>query len=359
MSIVIVDTNVLYQARRFDGAHIQKVLTGCRRLGIQLYIPDLVADELYGNFKQDLRKGLANMKAETKRLSKWGTPIEAPKIDEAQVLQEYQQLLANVRTKFGVRTAAYPSVSLPQLINATYEGKKPFKASGEGYKDYLIFSTVIECVDETKQDAFFITNNTSDFCDAKGDLHPDLAALVPSGRNVRLWPSFHAFYTDVLDPQLKDLGPLDDPEAILSALKNGTFVGFNLDESLEKILVAELVDKSPTLDIRGPLDEPSPSALLDFTVDTEALQVSKLDDDLLNIDAPGKVEVELYGFMSKSEFVHVHESDIPGVTLDDPDWNDWVVSAYWNTTLGFQLSVIFDQTSQEIDGVSLEVFTPD
>lgn len=356
MPIVVIDTNLLIQNYLLDSAHIRKLLIGCRRLGISLYIPALVEDELRGNHKQDIRKSFEVVGAEIKQLRKRGITIELPELDEAKELAKYGKLIAAVKKKFGVKTAAYPKISLSKLISEAYERKKPFKLTGEGHKDYLIFATILELIGETKQDVFFLTNNTSDFCNSKGDLHPDLVSSVPAGRKVTTFSSLQNFYTAVLDAQLQELGSLDDPGGILNALKNGTFPGFDLNDTLENILIEELIEKSTTLDdIGGPLDEPSPATLLDFDVDEDELKVSKLDEGLLNIDVCGHVELELFGFISKNDYYHNHESEIEGVTVDDPDWNDWVISAYWTTKLSFDLSVVFNDTSHEIESVSVEV----
>ena len=49
-AIVVLDTNILLQDPTLRGAHLEKLFIGCRRCGIDVYVPDIVVDELRGTF---------------------------------------------------------------------------------------------------------------------------------------------------------------------------------------------------------------------------------------------------------------------------------------------------------------------
>jgi hypothetical protein len=89
------------------------------------------------------------------------------------------------------------------------------------------------------------------------------------------------------------------------------------------------------------------------------IEVSTLDDDLLNIDVYGRLDVELHGFMDKSDYYSAQDFEIEGVYVDDGDWNDWVVSAYVSKEPRFFLSVVFNQKNESIQSASVELSLDD
>lgn len=57
------------------------------------------------------------------------------------------------------------------------------------------------------------------------------------------------------------------------------------------------------------------------------IAASTLDQNLLNIDVNGSLQIELIGFICKHEYFGAQEFELENVYLDDGDWNDWFVSA--------------------------------
>ena len=83
----------------------------------------------------------------------------------------------------GLTILPYPEVSARDLVVASFEGEKPFKPSGEGHKDKLIWESVLAHIADEDSPHAFVTSNTSDFAQAntKGDfiLHEELAEQLP------------------------------------------------------------------------------------------------------------------------------------------------------------------------------------
>lgn len=93
---------------------------------------------------------------------------------------------------------------MKEIIVASYAGKKPFKTSGDGYKDYLIFSSILNN-NESESEIHFATANHKDFCDNSGALHPELQSMIPSHQVVHIHESVQALNSAILIPKLKTL----------------------------------------------------------------------------------------------------------------------------------------------------------
>jgi len=73
-----------------------------------------------------------------------------------------------------IRILDLPEISIDQILKRIEERKKPFGSKDNGFKDYLIWETVLK---EAKiDDILFVSNNTRDFCEnnTASDLHEDL-----------------------------------------------------------------------------------------------------------------------------------------------------------------------------------------
>ena len=59
-----------------------------------------------------------------------------------------------------------PQVSHADLVERDLSSRKPFSPTGKGYRDALIWESVVElCTDLTDADTLiFVTDNKSDFC---------------------------------------------------------------------------------------------------------------------------------------------------------------------------------------------------
>jgi PIN domain len=66
-------------------------------------------------------------------------------------------------SELGIKILAIPPVSHADLVARDLAEKKPFAASGKGYRDALIWLSFLEVLDGTTTRAVLVTNNTSDF----------------------------------------------------------------------------------------------------------------------------------------------------------------------------------------------------
>lgn len=97
----------------------------------------------------------------------------------------------------------------------------------------------------------------------------------------------------------------------------GDFDGFDLTNGLTDLLIAELCNKYNPLDETGtPLDEPSVMGVGEAHV--AELDASRLEEDRLLIELSGRIELELTGFIQKSDLYLMDERESEDIYVSDP-----------------------------------------
>lgn len=179
MPTIVLDTNALIRDPLFKKAHATTLVKGCKVCNYRIFIPEVVIDELVGNCSKEIIKQNAAIKKAQNELAIWGIENPLAEVDLKSSIKTFTKELQKTLNDNFIAVEPYPEVSAKDLITASYKNKKPFKDTGEGHKDYLIFETVLNVLDETKDEICFITNNHKDFCNKQKELHPDLAEMVP------------------------------------------------------------------------------------------------------------------------------------------------------------------------------------
>ncbi len=142
MQFVTVDTNALMRDFLLIEANMQTFLQGCQRCHIPIFIPEVVVDELCANYEREINRLKSTLHTAARKLSAMGIRANEPDFDVKEEAQTYRKHVHQMFEYYDVTIAPYPSISPKSLVDASYSGKKPFKETGEGFKDFIIFETV-------------------------------------------------------------------------------------------------------------------------------------------------------------------------------------------------------------------------
>lgn len=189
--LIVVDTSALL----FD-YHLQSPAWQMLRLAapyfgpresteLSLAIPAVVIDELVQKAREAISQGDQFLRKGVKELKRFGCGPALEKsvgVDVDEVVDKYRRQLMNTLRDRNVTILDYPQTPHADVIKRMNSGLKPFKG-GEGkergYRDYLIWLSVLHKVAESVDDqVVFVTGNTKDFCDSSGAIHPDLASML-------------------------------------------------------------------------------------------------------------------------------------------------------------------------------------
>lgn len=341
MPTVFIDTNIIITENFFRSSAAQAFLKACSILNIEVVIPDIVYDEVLGNFPKKLTERVNAFEKTQRELAKL-VNIALTKFDIEEEFDEYENWLINLIETDGVKLAPYPEIPAKELVEKSYEKQKPFKDNGDGHKDYIVWMTVkthIETV-RTALPNLFLTNNTKDF-GAKGDngvpvLHPYLAKQIEDqSKRPKLYTSLKSVFDEELRPHLQDM-TLDDVPDIGS-------------QEITSLAEEFLLDDLPWHSAFGFENVPfSNDVTISSVGETKVrnIRLTKVDDEIV-INVTGTVDIEVDGFMDKSLYYHDEFND---VTVCDADWNDHVMAVSTNVETAFELSIYYALESRTVTG---------
>jgi len=298
---------------------------------LRVIVPEVVVREAVGKFRRTVEERLTKHTAAVRDLRRLGIGIGDGSVPDAtQASAGYEAELRQRLAGAGAEVPAVPSVDILRLVDNAIARKKPFDERGSGFRDALIWSTVMEVGGSWVVAApliAFVTGNTKDFCGEDGhSLADDLAEeLEAAGRAVvRVYKSIEDFVlsgiTDdpVLYQRVQSLVE-DDAAQIASNIEMALRLAeIDVLDAIATVTVTDVSDVRVQLSRVGSLDESSPDALVE-------------------LDAVAHVELEIYAFRSQDD----HE-----------------IGGVFGTELQFGATARFDQATGElcdldVSGVSI------
>ena len=340
MTTIFVDTNVIYTERFFRPPWVKSFLKACDILQISVVIPEVVVDEVKGNFRKELVERYQRFQKPEKDLGKL-VDLNPNQLDITSISAKFDDFFDDLLDEHGVIVASYPDVSLKEVVNKSYEHPKPFKESGEGHKDFLIWETIKRHILDasTPEPNILLTNNIKDFSkDEKKDkntLHPDLAAQIEPNA---LRPSIHLSMKAVLDAEIMPLLEGVEIEDIPS-------LGQPDIEHITNNLLLDDLPQRTAFGIEGvPFsNDVSISGVGEAKI--ESVKLAKADDQIV-INIAGTVEIEVDGFIDKFDVYDAEE--MSGVSVWDHNWNDHVAAVSTSVETPFELSVFYSLENEQV-----------
>lgn len=336
---------------------------------INLYVPEVVVQEVARGRRHDandLVDELHRVKlSRIELLLQLGLPTR--RVD---LLIRVQQLVARYDTELRARLdqlcaaiIPIPSTSHEVVLARAMEGRQPFDSGGRnGYRDVLIWHSLLEVAELDHAAIVFVTNNTRDFCTGKPPallkfLASEVAEVSPRA-TVLIATSVAEIGARVEEVE-RDLGleypvffrPTD--EVIRAALLRCT-----------DVIVAGASPPTPGRwgnEIEG--GWPGASILEEDPIDVASIdfQFESLDcvpdgDGWEQFVATVQAEVTLDGFAFKAD---AYGEDQVTFDVQDSDWNDHYMHVweYHDMTLTFRLTL--DKDGTVIDECWLEAAASD
>lgn len=348
MTTFFLDTSVAMNDSFLKSPFAEAFLKACAILQHAVVIPEIVLDEIKGNFPKKLTEKSAAL---SKAAGELGKLIEfhIPKLSIEVAVDEYVEWLDDSIQTHGIVVLPYPNISPKELVKKSYVLKKPFKESGEGHKDYLVWKTITSAIDSgvTSPPFIFLTNNTKDFCETVQNgnniLHSDLAGQIDDAAKVpKIYTSIKGAFDKELSPALDGMELADIPALGVH----------NIDSMTAEFLLEELPQRS-LHGLNGlPFNnEVSISSVGAHHINTVTLK--KVGDEVV-ITVVGAVEIEANGFIEKFNFYNC-EGGQSKVFIIDGDWNDHVMLVSSSVDTPFELTIFYSTISQAVTGQEISL----
>lgn len=347
---IVLDTNSFYGDVHATRPKFRALLASAAARDVEVIVPQVVLDELARQYPErlskaeaDLDKAIGKVDSELKRL---GVSVARPNIEFPVGADGYASQLRRRLIKSRVRVVPHPT-DFAAFIGRCVAKRKPFKESGEGLPDALIWDCVVSAA--RKGEVILVTSNTKDFSDAAdptrlhGDLVGELAAQGIPPTRVRIVPDVDSLIDEIITP-------LTLPDARAERIFRDPVVGPRLRSSLGDALLYELVPESSLgLDVE--------------LVEDPRIVGARIHDVTLNVArelAPGRLlldlnvtaDLELEAFVDTENEEELYSSS--DLIVVDNSNNDYFLGALAEVGVVLRVEVTTDLDALQVDDVDVK-----
>jgi hypothetical protein len=214
---IVVDTTVFGQGFSSRSADVRLLKGFLDRTSAQFCVPEIVIDEAANLVKKSVED--VNHKLDSV-LRLTGDQAGYPKLNPIEKVSIYRKALEELLKSLSTRILPYPDVDHHGLVLRALVPSKPFVLGGRGYRDALIWFSVLRLAKESKEEICFISANSDDWCQTKkelrlhADLLEDLIKLDIEVSRIRLFLSLGDFTQQYAITTLPISSESTDPELV-------------------------------------------------------------------------------------------------------------------------------------------------
>jgi len=324
----------------FRAAGAQAFLRTCKFAGFDLAVPEVVLDEVRGNFEKGLASSLISLTKAERKVARY-VMHESDEISLEDEIERFNENLEELLQDVGVAVIPYPATTTRDLVLASYSDKKPFKESGEGHKDFLIWKSIVESVDPTDGPHVFVTSNTSDFAQEKTketfELHPELLSDLNDEVSVLGFTGRQSLLEQHILPKLDGWKPWSESNVDLDITNFAdSVIGKELPYKTMYGLEGLPFSNDVTITMYG-----NPEGLV--------VHFARIEDQYM-VRIQGNSECLFDGYMEKWEYFSEYSGKMSG-----SDWNDHVVNVEEYAIVEFEIMAIYDPANGALGGATLRV----
>lgn len=339
---VVLDSNILISDFWLKSPNFKILLESAKDEKIELFIPEIVLDEVINKFSQRINKAKIDINSEVNSFEKitnekLGIEV-SDKIIVSSILK-FKKYLYKVIKQNKITIIPYPKTDHKYLAKKAMLCLKPFNTNEKGYRDCLIWENVKSLLSDGEEriatpEIIFLTNNNKDFTSVNNNLHDDLVLELEDinhdSESIIIYPNLSEFNEKVTKLELIQSTSFE------TKLINDEFWDFNLKSTIDKFLFKNFIGKIlHNYEQYVPYANDSPTiSTINDEYKIEKISVKKLNSKEYIVDVEFSLEVEVDFFMDKYDY---YSSDDLNVNIIDSDWNDHVVHA--SNTIDLQLSM--------------------
>jgi hypothetical protein len=351
---VVLDSNVIIGDYWLRSPSFVLLYDFLKRTGAKLVVPQIVVEEVINHHREDLQTVKSQMQTAHRQSGRLlrNVPSVAGQIvalNRNSSRDPYSSFLPTELKRVGAQVIDYSDISHKDIVARDLKRTRPFQQSGTGYRDTLVWETVIRHCVKKGAVTVFITDNVKDFCDAKGELHEDLKKEIQAkGANendFKLFRDLIQFTDSLVVPYLKTR------KDFATLIANKKVPGLDLGEVCETNtdIITEAIDQTPSSMIRNPRQyEPVVSNLAipnEFKINT----ASELSKDTLFVIFEFRAAVSFYYFLPHSEYALMSERDSAQIAILDVDWNEYVMRVESAREIDLKCQLTFNTTRSEVE----------
>lgn len=345
---VVLDANIIIADFWLESTNFKLLFESAKKGDVKIYVPEVVLDEVMNKYSKRLEDSKRKIDSELKTFQKLtrekgGAPITPSMIDKS--VSEYQKQLRQVIKDNSIEVNKYPKTDHKFLANKAINKLKPFNSNEKGYRDCLIWENIKELLTESESaisqpELVFISNNFKDFATSEYELHSDLISELEvedfDSKSVIVYPSLsefndkqtklffaqsNSFEKKIIQKELWDL----DLHSVITDYLFKNYVGSELFHY--------------DVDFEYEHCEPTVSSIYeDF--EEKITSVKKLNATDYLVDVEFEVTSIIDFFIDKRDYWSTDDDE--HISIQDSDWNEWVMLAETEILVPLSMSLIID-----------------
>jgi len=327
-----------------------------------LAVPLVVVDEVVNHYKEELEKAQSKLSHDFNQLRR--LLLDRPAtfdrrrlmkaVKEAESQRPYRDYLIGTLEQLRARIVEYKDIPHSDLVKRDLDRRRPFQDDGRGYRDALIWESVIRDCLEKGALTILITQNSRDFCGGGTDLHQDLKYdLTRRGFKVENLEVFHtlANFTDAyIVPYLmqnKQFAALVEAKKI-----KGLDLQAVCEENIDRLVGA--INENPASMIGDPGQYEPHVDVVDTEGHVEVQEASEISSKLLLVIFEIYPYVSFIYYLPRDEYITMSDERSEEITVVDPDWNESVMEVEETTTVRVRCRLTFNTDSAEVESFEVD-----
>lgn len=359
---IVFDTNILYEDFFLRGAQVVDICETARQNNIEVYIPEVVYDEIVNQYREkldEIQKEIDSSANKVRRISttlSLNNPIN--EVARNQLLDEYPSILNQRLEELNIKKLPYPAIPHKEIVARDLKRRRPFQKSGKGYRDALIWETILRIIDNKDENpnVIFVNKNIHDFFE-KNELHQDLKEdLISKGFS----SDSLSIYENLKDAIDKHIRPLQERiQGLLQTYSGSSVIGKidlnkylleSVETDIQRILNEE--DNCYTLGLNSYIENPEFVNLEDVAATIK--DIHNLSKNQIIIDVEADVLVTFEGYLFKADYYLLTEKDVP--TIIDSDWNHHYMLVWDTIKFPIKISLVVDSNLTQIFNHSIDTY---
>lgn len=205
---IFLDSNIIIADPHMSGINFSIFLDRLPRIAAILTLPEVVLDEVVNKFRENLSSNwtsLLNKRRDIEKMLKAGLILSREPLDITKEADKYHKSIVEQIELVGGSILEYPNILHKEIVARALQRRKPFKSDGSGYRDTLIWETIIEKLKEEGGPFAFVTADKRDFGEGPElpeHLMQDLINIGITADQIQIYPSLDALTSELLFPGL-------------------------------------------------------------------------------------------------------------------------------------------------------------
>jgi PIN domain-containing protein len=352
---VVLDSNVIIADYWLRSTSVVLLYDFLKKTGAKLVVPQIVVEEVINHHREDLEKVKADMKKAHRQSARLLRNVSALSgqvvaLNKFNTRDPYPKFISGELKRVGAQVIDYDNIPHKDIVARDLKRTRPFQQSGTGYRDALVWETIIRHCVKKGAVTVFVTDNVKDFCNPKGELHEDLRKDIQAKgadeKDFKVFQDLIQFADALVVPYLKT------KKDFATLIINKKVPGLDLEEVCEvnRDAITQAIDLSPGSMIENPGKyEPTVSDIA-IPKEFKIITASELSKDILLVAFEVRVVVSFFYFLPDSEYATMAEEEAAQISILDSDWNEWgVMRVEGFREIDLKCRLTFNTANEEVE----------